>query len=163
MRKIVKALFVFLNAQWKTQARKMKSMSDKFYSKVSVGITIRIRVPEVDGGRGDARVFLAVKLKKLKIEFVDKGHGNAEPSNYILRLSSVYVSKNEFPLKKFEILRQRFDLFAIIFRSKFAAADKDFKSVRVKHRVILKNVLVSKITCNAFLSVTTAILVLIKN
>ena len=51
---------------------------------------------------------------------------------------------------------------SLLLQLKIPALDKDLKSVRAKHTVILKSVPASKIICSVILSAMTAILVLIK-
>lgn len=56
----VKRKDAFLNLE--TQAAKMKKISDHKFAPADVGTTVRIPVPEVDRGRGDARSILGVIL-----------------------------------------------------------------------------------------------------
>lgn len=55
----------------------MKLMSDKSHSEASVGITVRIPVPEVDRGRGD-RSILAVIMEKTSEGFFRLGTRNGQ-------------------------------------------------------------------------------------
>lgn len=45
------------------QAKKMKLTSDKHHPEATLGTTVRIPVPDVDRGRGDARSILGVVLE----------------------------------------------------------------------------------------------------
>ena len=47
------------------QATKIKLMSGKSDSETSLGTTVRIRVPEVDRGRGEARSTLTVVVENI--------------------------------------------------------------------------------------------------
>ena len=60
----------------KFKRKKMKSMSDKSLCETSVGFTVRIPVPEVDRGKGDAKSILAIILKITKEEFFQLGTRN---------------------------------------------------------------------------------------
>ncbi|GFW84180.1 hypothetical protein TNCV_4878431 [Trichonephila clavipes] len=55
------------------QATKMKLLSGKSYSETSVDIVVRIPVPEVDRGRGDARPVLAVVMENTEEGFFRLG------------------------------------------------------------------------------------------
>jgi hypothetical protein len=58
------------------QAKRMKSVSDSSNPSVSVGSTVRVPVPEVDRGRGDARSILAIVLKTTRDGFYKLGTRN---------------------------------------------------------------------------------------
>ncbi|XP_025421444.1 uncharacterized protein LOC112691408 [Sipha flava] len=51
------------------QAKKIMAWSDKKLLPVEVHSTVRVPVPEVDKGRGDARNILAIVLEELAMEF----------------------------------------------------------------------------------------------
>ncbi|KAJ8720835.1 hypothetical protein PYW08_006300 [Mythimna loreyi] len=55
------------------QAQKMLKTSEKKFPPVALGTTVRIPVPEVDRGRGDARNILAVVLQKTDDELYQLG------------------------------------------------------------------------------------------
>ena len=49
-------------ANLEIQAKKMKINSDKKFPPASVGITVRVPIPDVDRGRGELRNILAVVM-----------------------------------------------------------------------------------------------------
>ncbi|XP_060522326.1 uncharacterized protein LOC132699554 [Cylas formicarius] len=58
------------------QAKRMKLISDASHPPAKVGMTVRIKVPEVDKGRGDSRAILGCLLTKTDDDYFQIGRRN---------------------------------------------------------------------------------------
>lgn len=67
------------------QAKRMKVISDNTYPKPKIGSTVRVPVPDVDRGRGDARSVLAVVLEATEDGFYRLGTKQGVISKYYSR------------------------------------------------------------------------------
>nr|XP_022900464.1 uncharacterized protein LOC111413662 [Onthophagus taurus] len=78
------------------QAKRMKLISDSTHPKPQIGSTVRIPVPDVDRGRGDARSVLAVVLEGTKLGVISKYYSRSEfsicPDN-ILKIEEITKDK----------------------------------------------------------------------
>lgn len=104
--KICKLCFNELNVQrerekskkcLEIQAKKMKLMSDKSHSEASVGFTVRIPVPEVDRGKGDAKSILAIIIKITEEGFFQLGTRNG-------RIKQLY-SRSQFSVCEQKLIK----------------------------------------------------------
>ncbi|KAF2879050.1 hypothetical protein ILUMI_27144 [Ignelater luminosus] len=67
------------------QAKRMKVISDNAHPKPDIGSTVRIPVPDVDRGRGDARSILAVVLESTEDGFYRLGTKEGVIAKYYSR------------------------------------------------------------------------------
>ena len=75
----------------------MKLMSDKSHFEASVGFTVRIPVPEVDRGKGDAKSILAIIIKITEEGFFQLGTRNG-------RIKQLY-SRSQFSVCEQKLIK----------------------------------------------------------
>ncbi|XP_044741928.1 uncharacterized protein LOC123302899 [Chrysoperla carnea] len=87
------------------QATRMKHISDLSHPEAVVGMTVRVKIPDVDRGRGDARSILAIILSKNSDDFFQLGtHSGTMKGLYSRSQFSVcpekIISEEEVPEEK---------------------------------------------------------------
>ena len=92
------------------QARKMKEMSNKQMPTVLIGQTVKVKIPEVDRSKVDARTLLAVVLKVVDGEFYRLGTKAGTLSQLFTRnqftlceenfLKSAIIPENEIGIRQ---------------------------------------------------------------
>ena len=130
------------------QAKRMKDTSEKKHPPAAIASTVRVKVPDVDRGRGDHRSILAIVLDITEDNFYKLGTRN-DIINLMQGLSLVFAMRIFYPLKKFLPKKNPYGQYQLLNQP---APDKALQNVLAQ-----KNVFAKKIINCAILNVMVAV------